>query len=251
MPHQKYHPDRMYLIIGEPGPGTLVVGYLRYSSDLQNVSTLITQKRVITAFAQKKGWTIVRWYVESAHNAKYENIEDRPVFAQLLHDAETGQFQAVLCYSFDRWTRNVALTALSLSRLQQARIWWATADGLFNIDQVQQDESGSALYLQAQWNEAYLRQLSRRTINGKEDRARDSYHSGNVPFGYRSPAYQKAPDGAPSTWRPPRTIALTDPVTFPALVKIGELVASGWTDRAIADELEGYVSKTASFGERL
>ncbi len=45
--------------------------------------------------------------------------------------------------------------------------------------------------------------------------------------------------------------ACPDPVTFPALVRIGELTAQGWTDRAIADELEEYISKTARFGERL
>jgi hypothetical protein len=42
-----------------------------------------------------------------------------------------------------------------------------------------------------------------------------------------------------------------DPVTFPALVRIGELAAQGWTDRAIADELEGYMSRTSRFGERM
>jgi transposase len=41
-----------------------------------------------------------------------------------------------------------------------------------------------------------------------------------------------------------------DPVTFPALVRIGELAAQGWSDRAIADELEGYMSRTSRFGER-
>ena len=44
--------------------------------------------------------------------------------------------------------------------------------------------------------------------------------------------------------------ALPDPVLFPVLVRIGELVADGWADRAIADELEGYSSVTARFGER-
>lgn len=43
-----------------------------------------------------------------------------------------------------------------------------------------------------------------------------------------------------------------DPVAFPALlVRIGELTAQGWTDRAIADELEGYMSRTPRFGERI
>src|SRR5690242_5591713 len=46
-------------------------------------------------------------------------------------------------------------------------------------------------------------------------------------------------------------VGTSHPITFPVLVRIGELTAGGWTDRAIADELEGYLSKTARFGERL
>jgi AcrR family transcriptional regulator len=139
----------------------------------------------------------------------------------------------------------------SLSRLRRARIWWATADGLWDIDKIQQDGFDVAFAVDMQMNASYVRQLSKRTIAGKEDRARDGYHNGNVPFGYLPPTYPKAPDGAPSTWKPPRMPVLPDPLTFPALVRIGELTAQGWTDKAIADELEGYISKTARFGERL
>jgi DNA invertase Pin-like site-specific DNA recombinase len=211
----------------------------------------VTQKRVISEFAAKKGWKILRWYEEPEQSAKYEEIEARPIFAQLFKDAEKGLFQIVLCYANNRWSRNTALTLVSLSRLRRAGIWWATADGLWDIDKAQQDGLGVGFVIDTQMAELFLRQLSKRTIDGKEDRARDGYHNGNVPFGYLAPEYPKAPDGAPSTWRPPRMPARPDPLTFPALVKIGELTARGWTDRAIADELEGYISKTARFGERL
>ena len=102
MPRQKYHRDRIYRIIGEPPPGALVVGYVRYSSELQDPATIITQKRVISEFAEKKGWIILRWYEEPEQSAKYEDIEARPQFAQLFRDAEVHQFQAVLCYANDR-----------------------------------------------------------------------------------------------------------------------------------------------------
>src|SRR4051794_87508 len=117
MARRKFRKDRGYQIVGETGPDVLAVWYVRYSSDMQDANTLVTQKRVITEFARKKGWKIVFWYEEPAHSAKYENVEDRPIFAQLLNDAEAGRFQVVLCYSLDRWTRNVGLTATSLSRL--------------------------------------------------------------------------------------------------------------------------------------
>jgi hypothetical protein len=141
----------------------------------------------------------------------------------------------------------------SLSRLRQARVWWCTADSLWDIDKIQQDGFDIAFAVDMQMNASYIRQLSKRTIAGKEDRARAGYHNGNVMFGYLRPLYPKPDDDAPSTWRPPRTPVRIAPETFPALVRIGELVAEGWTDRAIADEMEkgGYLSKTARFGERL
>lgn len=251
MPRRKYHHDRVYQLVGEPGPGALVVGYVRYSSDMQDPASIVTQKRVISEFAQKKKWKILRWYEEPAHSAKHEEVEKRPVFAQLLLDADAKLFQAVVCYSNNRWARNVALSSSSIARLRRAKIWWATADGQFDIDRIQEDAGGIMHTINSQMNEAYVRQLSKRTIDGKEDRAREGYHNGWVPFGYLPPEYPKAPDGAPSTWRPPRMAARPHPITFPALVSIGELTAKGWTDRAIADELEGYMSSTSRFGERL
>jgi len=114
----------------------------------------------------------------------------------------------------NRWSRNVAVAYTSLTRLRKLRVWWATADGLWDIDKVQQDGFDVAFAVDTQMNASSIRQLSKRTIDGKEDRAREGYHNGNVPSGYLKPEYPKAPDGAPSTWRPPRMIALPDPVTF-------------------------------------
>ncbi len=249
MPRQKYHRSRVYQVIGEPGPGSVVVGYVRYSSELQNETSIVTQKRLIKEFLDKKGWKLARWYEEPEQSAKYDSIEDRPVFAQLLNEAGE-RFQAVVCAFSNRWARSMEAGYASLSRLRRVRVWWATADGLWDIDKVQQDGFDVAFAVDMQMNASYVRQLSKRTIAGKEDRARDGFHNGWVPFGYLPPEYPKAPDGAPSTWRPPRTPVRPDPETFPALVRIGELVAQGWSDRAIADELEGYVSRTSRFGER-
>ncbi len=96
--------------------------------------------------------------------------------------------------------------------------------------------------------EASLDHLSERTKAGKEARARAGYHSGPVPFGYLPPDYPKAPTGAPSTWRPPPVPVRPDPLTFPALVRIGELVAQGWTDADIVEELRESLSHPSRFG---
>lgn len=249
MPRQKRHASRIYQMVGEPGPGASGVGYVRYSSELQDKATIVTQKRRIEEFFEKKGWRLTRWFEEPEQSAKYEEIEDRPVFAQLLHDAGT-QFQVIVCYANNRWSRNVPVAYTSLTRLRRRRVWWATSDGLWDIDKVQQDGFDVAFAVDTQMNASYVRQLSKRTIDGKEDRARDGFHNGWMPFGYLPPQYPKPPDDAPSTWRPPRTAVRPDPVNFPALVRLGELAAQGWSDAAIADALEGYISRTARFGER-
>jgi site-specific DNA recombinase len=249
MPRQKRHASRIYQVIGEPGPGVVGAGYVRYSSELQDRATIVTQKRRIEEFFAQKGWILSKWYEEPEQSAKYEEIEDRPVFAQLLHDAGT-HFQVIVCYANNRWARNVPVAYSSLTRLRRRRVWWATADGLWDIDKVQQDGFDVAFAVDTQINASFVRQLSKRLIDGKEDRARDGYHNGWVPFGYLPPRYPKPPDDATSVWRPPRTSVRIDPVNFPALVKIGELAAQGWSDTAIADELEGYLSRTSRFGER-
>src|SRR5690348_13787751 len=100
MPRQKYHHNRVYQIIGEPGPGTIGVGYVRYSSDLQSEKSILTQKRLIQEWFEKKGWKLGSWYEEperSASNDMDDLIEERPIFAQLLQDAAAHRFQAVVC----------------------------------------------------------------------------------------------------------------------------------------------------------
>ncbi|MBA3827249.1 MAG: hypothetical protein H0X24_25560 [Ktedonobacterales bacterium] len=53
MPKKKSHRDRMYQVVGEPGPGTIAAGYGRYSFDIQSDASIVTQKRVIREFADK------------------------------------------------------------------------------------------------------------------------------------------------------------------------------------------------------
>jgi DNA invertase Pin-like site-specific DNA recombinase len=245
----KRHTERVYQPVGKPEQGAPAVGYVRYSADTQDPASIVTQKRRIQEYADNNGWPILRWYEEPESSAKYEELDERPVFTQLLADAG-HEFHIVLCYANDRWARNMAVAYSTLSQLRRKRVWWATSDGRWDIDKVEQDGFDVAFAMDTQTNAAFVRRLSKRNIDAKEDRARDGYHNGSVPFGYLPPKYPKPPDGAPSTWRPPRMPVRRDPVNFPALVKIGELAAQGWSDSAVADELSGFTSTTPRFGTR-
>ena len=63
--------------MGEPGSGSIAVGYVRYSSEMQDPASIVTQKRVISEFADKKGWRIVRWYVEPEQSAMLVELIDQ------------------------------------------------------------------------------------------------------------------------------------------------------------------------------
>jgi DNA invertase Pin-like site-specific DNA recombinase len=249
MPRKKSHPNRIYRVIGEPGPGAHGVGYVRYSSDMQDPATLVTQKRRIGEFFDLKRWILDGFVEEPEQSAKYEEIAQRPAFARMLDEAGTT-YQVIVCYMNDRWARNKVVAYLSLARLRRAGVWWATTDGKWDIDRVEEDGWDVAYTVDVAMNAAYVRKLSKRGIDAFEDRGRAGYHNGKTLFGYLQPEYPKAPDGAPSTWRPPRMPARVDPANFPALVRIGELAAQGWTDQAIADALGGHVTSSPRFGAR-
>jgi len=249
MPRKKSHPNRIYRLIGEPGPGAHGVGYVRYSSDMQDPATLVTQKRRVAEFFARKGWILDGYREEPEQSAKYEEISQRPVFARMLDEAGTN-FQVIVCYMNDRWARNVNVAFNSLALLRRKGVWWATSDGQFDLDRINQDGGDVSFVVDTQINAAYVRKLSKREIDALEDRGRAGYHNGKALFGYLMPEYPKAPDGAPSTWRPPRMPARVDPVNFPALVRLGELAARGWTDQAIADALAGHVTSSPRFGAR-
>jgi DNA invertase Pin-like site-specific DNA recombinase len=250
VPRQKRHRDRMYQLVNPPPPGAVLAGYARYSSDMQEDATLITQHRKGTECAERHTWSIGRWYDEPATSAKYDDISKRPIFAEMLRDVCEGKYAGVIVYDLPRWSRNVEVAMHALSLLRKAGAWWQTQDDLHTINSQAEEGSGILIQVEMALAQGYVQKLSKRVIDGKEDRARAGYHNGSVMFGYLTPEYPKAPDGAPSTWKPPRMPVRADPDNFPALVKIGELAAAGWSDMAIADELAGHVSVTPRFGTR-
>jgi len=137
MPHQKRQLDRVYQVVDEPGPESIAVGYVRSSSELHDLTSITTQKQRITEFAKRKQWKIVRWYEESEQSAGYEDVERRPVFAQLLSDAG-AKFQIVICAQSRLWSHDVALAHRSLAHLRTLQVWWATADELWDTNKVAQ-----------------------------------------------------------------------------------------------------------------
>ena len=225
----KQHLDRLYQVIGEPGEGAPVAGYVRYSSDMQDPASIQTQKRRIQEYCDRKGWVIVRWYEEPERSAKYEDIAQRAVFAHLLTDAGT-EFTVVICYVNNRWAPQCP--GRLLLALPPAAQTGLVGDGRRQMGHRQ----GAADRLRRRLRRRHPdeRRLLPRPQHADHRREGGS-RAGRVPqrasaVRLRRPDYDKAPDGAPANWKPPRKPATPDPETFPALVRIGELAAQGYSD---------------------
>jgi hypothetical protein len=127
MARKKPHHKRVRQEMNEPGSGSLAVGYICYGSQLSSPASFEVQKQCITVLAEKKGWKIVHWYEEPGHNAVYESVEQRPLLAQLLRDAES-QFQVGICFTAAYWSRRMNVAYPLFDELQRLGVWWATAD---------------------------------------------------------------------------------------------------------------------------
>src|SRR5712664_1852987 len=78
-----------------------VAAYVRISS---SEGTTENQRPGIEALCRNRGYTIVRWYEETVSGA----ARRRPVFEQMLADARSRTFDALVVWSVDRFSRGGA-----------------------------------------------------------------------------------------------------------------------------------------------
>ena len=69
--------------------------YARYSSDNQREESIEWQIRECTAYAEKKGITVIKHYIDRAFSAKTDN---RPEFQQMIKDSGKKLFDVVLVW---------------------------------------------------------------------------------------------------------------------------------------------------------
>ena len=77
--------------------------YARYSSDKQRDESIEGQIRECTAFAESQDITILDTYIDRALSAKTDH---RPQFLKMVADSAKKQFQYIIVYTLDRFSRN-------------------------------------------------------------------------------------------------------------------------------------------------
>jgi len=155
--------------------------YARYSSVGQNEQSIEGQVRICKEFAESKGFSIVKIYNDKARTGTNDN---RPDFQKMITDAESGAFQHILVYKFDRFARNRIDSIMYKARLKKdfgIRVISAT-------EPVSDDEGGEIYEMFLEWNdEKYSQRLAKRIKDGIVTAMKNGTYTGGskVLYGYK------------------------------------------------------------------
>ncbi len=168
--------------------------YARYSSDNQREESIEGQIRENTAFADKNGIEIVGTYIDRAYSAKTDN---RPEFQRMIKDSAKKNFDVVIVWKLDRFSRNRYDSAKYKLMLKKngVRVVSATeviAEGSIGII-VESLLEGMAEYYSADLAEKVSRGMTENALKCR-------FNGGTIPFGYmidEDQNYQINPAQAP------------------------------------------------------
>lgn len=194
-----------------------VVIYARYSSDGQREESIDGQLRECKEYAERQNMTVIGTYIDRALSAK---TDDRPEFQKMVHDSTKRQFEVVLVWKLDRFSRNRVDSATYRAILKRNGVRVVSAKE--NIS-----EGPEGIILEAMLEgmaEYYSAELSVKVKRGqKENALKCKANGGIIPFGYKV-----------NTDR----FYEIDPMTAPIVLEIFERYADGETVAEIGKSLD-------------
>ena len=153
--------------------------YARYSSDNQTEQSIDGQLRVCQDFAQRNDMLILNTYIDRAMTGTNDN---RPDFQQMIKDSENKDFQYIIVYRLDRFSRNKYETAKYKKILKDNGVKLLSA-----MENIPDTPEGiileSLLEGMAEYYSAELAQKVKRGM--KETRLKGNYAGGVIPYGYK------------------------------------------------------------------
>jgi len=219
-------------------PASIVVGYVRRSSEMQKDNYSIdAQKRAIREAAKLRGLPEPIFFEDDERSARGEQIAKRPAFKQLLDYVQANPGKVIVfVHTLDRWSRNVMVTLQSFRILSLSRSAYISLSE--HID-YSTPEGMLQLTILAAFAAYFSDMLAKHTSKGKSERVAQGLYNGDIPFGYRSTGPKSPPE--------------FDPDEYPGVRLFGELRMKGVEADKIADALNGADYRTGSkrFGARL
>lgn len=154
------------------------VVYARYSSERQTEQSIEGQLRVCKKFAKDNDYIILDEYIDRAMTGTNDN---RFAFQQMIRDSARGDWQYVLVYKGDRFSRNRIESAIHKKTLRDNGVKLVSA-----TENIPDTPEGIILEsLLEGMAEYYSAELSQKVKRGRnESRLKRQFMGGPVPFGW-------------------------------------------------------------------
>lgn len=163
---------------GEKRMKTAVI-YARYSSDNQTEQSIEGQLRVCQEYAERNDILILDTYIDRAMTGTNDN---RPDFQRMIKDSSKKEWNYVLVYKLDRFSRNKYETAKNKKILKDNGVKLLSA--MENIpDTPERIILESLLEGMAEYYSAELAQKVKRGMH--ETRLKGNFTVGHLPYGYK------------------------------------------------------------------
>ena len=190
--------------------------YARYSSDRQNEQSIQGQVDVCTEWAKNNDISIVNMYHDDALTGKTDH---RPAFQQMIKDAKSEKFDYIIVYKLDRFARNRYDSAIYKAQLKKCNVRVLSA-----MESISEGPEGIILESVLEgMAEYYSANLSQHVLRGMHQRAElGKYLGGSIPLGYKIDDDKNY---------------IIDEKTAPAVKRIYEMYANGYTVKEICQEL--------------
>ena len=153
--------------------------YARYSSDSQTEQSIDGQLRVCEEYAKNNNILIVQTYIDRAMTGTNDK---RPDFQQMLKDSHKKQWNYVLVYKLDRFSRDKYESVVHKKTLERNGVKLISA-----MDNIPDSPEGIILEsLLEGMNQYYSAELAQKIRRGMhESRLKGNYQGGGVPYGYK------------------------------------------------------------------
>lgn len=153
--------------------------YARYSCDNQTEQSIDGQLRVCEEYAQRNNILILNTYIDRAMTGTNDN---RPDFQQMIKDSARHEWNYVLVYKLDRFSRNKYETAIHKKTLRDNGVKVLSA-----MENIPDTPEGIILEsLLESMNQYYSAELAQKVSRGmKETRRKGLYQGGTVLYGYK------------------------------------------------------------------
>ena len=197
--------------------------YARYSSSKQREASIESQIRECTDYCKKHDMEIVRFYIDRAKSAKTDR---RPDFLQMISDSETGAFDVVVVWKYDRFSRSRLDSVTYKDRLHK--------NGVNVISINESIASGPEGIIHESliegMDEYYSAELARKVIRGQTENALKCLYNGGTPtFGYIIDSTKHY---------------TVDPLRAPIVLECFEKYSKGTTVKEIVEDLRARGIKT-------